>query len=171
MTKYYSYPDLCDSAYCPRVGIIDDDSTAAALMRARIQLRFPACRVSIFTKPIAPPPDLDIYFVDNNFDGQLMALGLLKEIRSVNPVAPVIIVSEGLDPASMRELGRSGCDAFYDKNEPRKSEAAFDVVEHYIKRHHMVQPAIPEKAIRQDKSFFRHLLHQWTGKSRHVGYY
>ncbi len=170
MSKYYSYPDLCDSAYCPRVGIIDDDSVAAALMRARIQLRFPACRVSIFTKPIAPP-DLDIYFVENHFDGQPMALSLLKEIRSVNPDAPVIVFSAGLDPASIRELGRSGCDAFYDKNEPRKSEAAFDVVERYIKRHRMVQTAMPDKAIRQDKSFFRDLLHQWTGKTRHVGYY
>ena len=170
MSQYYSYPDLCDSAYCPSVGIIDGDSTAAALMRARIQLRFPVCRVSIFTKPIAPP-NLNIYFVDNNFDDQPMDLSLLKEIRSVNPAAPVIIVSAGIDAATKQEFGGSGCDAFYDKNEPRKSEAAFDVVEHYIDRLHMPQPAIPEKVSRQRKSFFRDLLHQWTRKTRHTGYY
>lgn len=170
MSHSYSFTDLCDPAYCPRVGVINDDPIAAASMRARIQLRFPVCRVSIFNEPIVPP-NLDIYFIDNDFDGQPLGKILLKKIRSVAPRAPVIVVSAGLDPATKRELGRSGCDALYDKNEPRKSEAAFDVVEHYIERLHMAQSATPKKVSSQRKHFLRDLLHHWVRKTRHAGYF
>lgn len=169
MSHYYSFADLCDSVYTPHVGIIDDDPVAAAVMRARVRLRFPICQVSIFTKPIVDR-NLDIYFIDNDFDGKALGLRLLNKIRSLNPEAPVIIFSAAMDRATSNEFRRSGCDAVYNKNEPRDSEAAFRIVEQHIKRLQLTHPTRPEKVDREKKNPLRELLHQWSRKARHAGY-
>lgn len=124
-------PSTPDQNPSPRISVIDDDRFAATVMRARLRTRFPDTTISIAQTPTIDPED-DVYFIDNDFNGHLLALKLLSKIREVNSNALVIVMSAKLDNDILKELLNSGCDAVYDKNDPRNSETAFNLVADFL---------------------------------------
>lgn len=114
-----------------KIGIIDDDPIAASFMAARLKLKFPESTVSSYAEPVVTPM-LDVYFVDNDFNGQRMATTLLREIREVNPHALVVAMSSTLENETLQELMNGGCNAVYDKKRPQDGEAMFEVVGNYL---------------------------------------
>lgn len=152
-------PKLCTKA---EIGIIDDDPVVSTFMQALLRRQFPECNVQVIHEPKAPPL-LDVYFVDNDFEGRPMATILLTEIRKTNPNAMVVAMSACLEERTLRELMNGGCNAVYDKNHPEDSDTVFEVVRNYL--HTLEQVGIkrsPRLAITKTVSSIRDLLSEWN---------
>jgi DNA-binding NarL/FixJ family response regulator len=115
----------------PRMAIIDDDPIVAKVMRIHLLNSFPDAIVDIFSDPMVEP-NYDIYFLDNDFNGQLLGLRLLKEIRKLTPHALVVALSNTLDLETVTRLTNAGCNAVYNKRNPDKSDDARDVIRNYM---------------------------------------
>ncbi len=144
-----------------RIGIIDDDPIAAGCMRARLQQSFPRTSVTIYNQPVVTPT-LDIYFVDNDFDGKCMATTLLHEIRELNPNALVVAMSATLEQPTLLELMNGGCNAVYDKNHPHDCGAVFEVIENYLSVLERLRASHTRNPFGGVVLSLRELLHEWN---------
>jgi DNA-binding NarL/FixJ family response regulator len=114
-----------------RVLVLDDDPMAAAMIKARIHQYLPGSHVQLEAQPKASP-GYDIYFIDNDFDGQAMGHDLIEEVRRLAPRALVVAFSGTLDAALLRRLMNLGCDAVCDKSHPEEFPDALRTVRDYV---------------------------------------
>ncbi|MEX0326957.1 MAG: response regulator [Puniceicoccaceae bacterium] len=115
----------------PRMLILDDDPIVARMMRVHLLNAFPEAEVDICLEAMVPP-EYDIYFLDNDFNGRLMGLRLLRNIRQISPHALVVALSNTLDMETMEQLMNGGCNAVYNKRYPERSRDARDVIRNYL---------------------------------------
>lgn len=151
-----------------RIGIIDDDPVVALYMRRRLSMKFPESTVTTYSEPIVTPT-LDIYFVDNDFNGQLMATALLSEIRKLNPNALVVAMSSTLDNETLQKLMNGGCNAVYDKNHPHDGEAVFEVVANYVQVLTQVRKGQTRNPFGRAVTSLSELLKQWNQRLSKAG--
>ena len=149
-------------------GIIDDDPVAANCMSARLKLKYPDIAISIYSEPVVTPT-LDVYFVDNNFNGQYMATKLLQEIRELNPNALVIAMSSSLNNETLQKLMNGGCNAVYDKNRPHESKAVFDVINNYLNVLNQVRGEAKRSPFGGAVQSLRELLKEWNARLSKAG--
>jgi DNA-binding NarL/FixJ family response regulator len=146
-----------------RIGIIDDDPIAAGCMRTRLLQKFSQCSVTVYDEPIVTPM-LDIYFVDNDFNGQRMATQLLREIRELNPNALVVAMSSTLEQSTLLALMNGGCNAVYDKNKPHECDAMFEVIENYLSVLQQLRVGHTRNPFRSVVLSLRELVHEWNNR-------
>lgn len=151
-----------------KIGIIDDDPIAASFMAARLNLKFPESTVNSYSEPIVPPM-LDVYFVDNEFNGQRMATKLLREIREMNPHALVVAMSSTLENETLQELINGGCNAVYDKNRPQDSQAIFEVIANYIQVLKQIRSSPTRRPFSGVVLSLRQLLQEWNQRLSKAG--
>lgn len=115
-----------------RVAIIDDDPVVSNLTSIAITGKFPDVDVYTYSEP-RNIPNMDIYFIDNDFDGTRMAMSLLKRIRKTNPDSLVIAMSATLDMGTIQNLMNQGCNGIWDKNlMGSQAEVVFDIMSNYM---------------------------------------
>jgi DNA-binding NarL/FixJ family response regulator len=146
-----------------RIGIIDDDPIAAGCMRARLLQKFSPCSVTVYDEPVVTPT-LDVYFVDNDFNGQRMATQLLREIRELNPNALVVAMSSTLEQPTLLALMNGGCNAVYDKNQPHDCDAVFEVIENYLSVLQRLRAGHTRNPFSGVVLSLRELLHEWNSR-------
>ncbi|MFT5825809.1 MAG: DNA-binding NarL/FixJ family response regulator, partial [Yoonia sp.] len=149
--------------HTPRIGIIDDDPIAAGSMRARLLQKFSQCSVTVYDQPIVTPM-LDVYCVDNDFNGQPMATTLLREIREQNPNALVVAMSSTLEQPTLLALMNGGCNAVYDKNKPHDCDAAFEVIANYLAVLQRLREGHTRTPFSGAVLSLRELLHEWNNR-------
>ena len=144
------------------VAIIDDDQFVASIMKTALLLRFNNLKIECFTEPIVVPM-MDIYFIDNDFEGSKFAKKLLLNIRETNPNALVIVMSSTVDLETLEDLVNGGVNAIWDKrvDEVEQNENVFSVIKNYITvldklRHE------EEKNVKYSFNSIRALLEQWN---------
>lgn len=115
----------------PKIIIIDDDPIIAAVMKHHLKGNFPNAYISSTNEPVIRP-GYDIYFLDNDFGGTLLAKSLLREIRELSPHSLVVALSNTLDVAVMQDLMNGGCNVVYNKKNPADSSDAREVIHNYI---------------------------------------
>ena len=89
--------------------VLDDDPALLQLHASLVFEAIPNACIHADTRPIAPA-DADLYILDNDFNGQACALTLVRQIRSRNPHARVIVCSSSDSPTLKHELLNAGCD-------------------------------------------------------------
>ena len=167
MTRSKNAPKT-SSGIKARIGIIDDDPIAATVMRARLRIQFPECTITIYDKPVVEP-QLDVYFVDNDFNGSRLATQLLKEIRSLNPNALVVAMSSTLENDTLQELMNGGCNAVYDKNQPGNGEPVFQVIGNYLDVLNRLRTSQTRTPFSGVVVSLRDLLYEWNQRLRRAG--
>jgi hypothetical protein len=115
-----------------RVAIIDDDPVIGGIMTVALNGRFPELDTYLYTNPDIIPK-MDIYFIDNEFNGKYMASRLLLDIREVNPNALIIAMSATLELKTVEYLMNHGCNGVWDKNHiGSQSDDVYTIIENYI---------------------------------------
>lgn len=111
--------------------LIDDDPDSIAILKHVLRQRFPELTIEGRTQPDTSG-SFDIYFVDNDFDGQALAGDLAESIRSCQPHALIIAFSARLDTTALKRLISAGCDWACDKSEPEEVLQMLNVVNAYF---------------------------------------
>lgn len=144
------------------VAIIDDDQFVASIMRTALLLRFNNLKIDCYAEPVVMPM-MDIYFIDNDFEGSKLAKKLLLNIRETNPNALVIVMSSTVDLETLEDLVNGGVNAIWDKrvDEIEQNENVFNVIKNYIT---IVDKARhdSEKNFNNPFNSIRALLEQWN---------
>ncbi|MCH6258095.1 response regulator [Puniceicoccaceae bacterium K14] len=117
--------------YRLRILIIDDDPVVTKVLGHRMQVSYPGVEVTVANDPVVEA-GYDIYFIDNDFDGEKMAHALMREIREIAPQALIVALSSTLDLKTLRDMVNRGCCAVYDKCSQEASEEAHKVIKRYI---------------------------------------
>ncbi len=152
----------------PTIGIIDDDPIAATVMRARLAIQFPQCAIEIYDQPIVTPM-LNVYFIDNDFNGHRLATKLLKEIRQTNPNALVVAMSSTLENDTLKALINGGCNAVYDKNQPSNCDPVFEVIGNYINVLEQLEVMQQRNRFSSIAQSLRGLLQEWNTRLGKAG--
>lgn len=116
-----------------RTLILDDDPIAHDLLAYRLKQRFADMDIECRLDP-KTAGDFDVYFVDNDFDGHLLAPDLVRQVRSRHPHAHIVVFSSVLDAATLKSLVNQGCDVACDKSKPSDIEHAMRSVEKYLSK-------------------------------------
>jgi DNA-binding NtrC family response regulator len=119
------------TSYRPRILILDDDAVVGKIMKSHLELEFPEAEIEVNQRAVVQL-GFDVYFLDNDFGGELMALSLLNSVRRVAPQALVVALSNTLDVKVMTELINAGCNAVYNKRDLFGSEAARRIIRSYF---------------------------------------
>ena len=101
----------------PSALLVDDDPFALDHLEVILTTNFPELQIE---KRQAPDADgeHDFYFLDNEFDGELVASRMASEVRERNPEATIFAFSANLDIDSLKGLINAGCDGACDKSDP-----------------------------------------------------
>lgn len=98
----------------PRALLVDDDPMAIEHLELVLSSRFPDLEITTRSEPDVSGT-FDFYFIDNDFDGVLMAGELAREIRAHAERPMVIAFSGTLDVETLKRLINSGCDGACEK--------------------------------------------------------
>jgi len=101
----------------PRALLVDDDPMALEHLELLLSSRFPDLEITTRNLPDVAG-EFDFYFIDNDFDGELWAGRLAREIRTRDKNATVIAFSGRLDIDSLKRLINAGCDGACEKGVP-----------------------------------------------------
>lgn len=101
----------------PSALLVDDDPFALDHLEVILTTNFPELDVVKRTEPDASGGH-DFYFLDNDFDGELIAPRLAAAVREENPDATIFAFSAALDVSSLKGLINAGCDGACDKSDP-----------------------------------------------------
>ena len=98
----------------PRALLVDDDPMALEHLELVLSSRFPDLEIVTRTVPDVTG-SFEFYFVDNDFNGELLAGELAREIRARDEGALVIAFSGMLDVETLKRLINAGCDGACEK--------------------------------------------------------
>jgi DNA-binding NarL/FixJ family response regulator len=121
-----------------RALLLDDDALYAAGFRRRFRAAFPDVALETRTEPRVEG-NFDLYFLDNQFEGEELAERLLNEVRVVNPDALVIAISATLDADILKSLLNLGCNGACDKSKLSDLDEMFRLVRRFI-NHRKTEP-------------------------------
>ena len=111
--------------------IVDDDTWSLRLVKGMLNECFPKMRVVTRETPDTSG-DFDIYFIDNDFDGQRMAGKLAAQIRKEHPNSLIIAFSGVLDTETLKHLINAGCNGACDKSAYGDLARSMEIVQAYI---------------------------------------
>lgn len=114
-----------------QVAIIDDDAVLCNVVQAVLKSNFDNINVTIFNNPVVVP-SLDIYFIDNQFDGESVIMELVNKIRDMNPNALIIAMSGTLDYETLEILMNNGCNAVWNKSWNKGREDVINIIKEYM---------------------------------------
>ena len=146
-----------------RALLLDDDPLFAAGFRRRFRLAFPDAVLETRTDPRVDG-DFDLYFLDNQFEGEELAERLLNEVRVVNPGALVIAVSASLDADILKSLLNLGCNGACDKSKLSDLEEMFRLVRRFINNRKAEQPRHSRGGLMSAIRSITDLLREWNAR-------
>jgi DNA-binding NarL/FixJ family response regulator len=149
------------ATFSPKLLIIDDDPVVTAVMKARLSNQFPACKIQTSKDPVVLP-DCEIYLIDNDFNGQSLAIHLLRQIRKLNPNALVVAMSSTLNMVELERLMNGGCNAVYNKCQPQASKEVFEVISNYLNALKKQQQSNGKNRVIDVVHSLQELLAQWN---------
>ena len=161
-----SQSSAAETSTSPKLCIIDDDPIFTAVLKARLQNQFPDLSIETESDPVISP-GYDIYFIDNDFNGDSLISVLLRQIRELNPNALVVASSNTLDAEKLVELMNGGCNAAYEKSAPEGCAEVFSVIENYLsvlKRQLSLNNGKPLQGLVQS---LQSLLREWNRRLSH----
>jgi DNA-binding NarL/FixJ family response regulator len=79
-----------------------------------------------------PKGNFDIFFVDNDFQGEPVASKLVSYIRKNHPGSLIVAFSATLDNSTLKELIEAGCNGAYDKSQDRDLKKLHTLVDTYL---------------------------------------
>jgi len=120
---YNGNDDQALNAYRPHLLILDDAPIICKVFKAHLSTTFPNAEITIEYEPKVRPGH-DVYFIDNDFNGEECAVKLVMEIQEISPQSLIVCSSSKLTPETILRLRIRGCDLFYDKIHPQNSEEA-----------------------------------------------
>ena len=113
--------------------ILDDDENASALLEFHLSERFPEIKISTSSSP-TPLPGYDIYFVDNDFNGEAHIIEVVSQLRRQNPESLCVAFSACLERGTLKQLVNAGCDHVCEKGFQRDLDRTLDLVEDFIRK-------------------------------------
>ncbi|MEM7309606.1 MAG: response regulator [Planctomycetota bacterium] len=116
-----------------RALVLDDEEWSRQLMAGLLKELFPAIVVETREQPDSSG-EFDLYFVDNDFGGELLAGKLAREIRASHPEVLIIAFSGTLTPFDLKDLINAGCDGVCDKSAPEDLPTAMAIVKQYLEQ-------------------------------------
>lgn len=118
-------------AHTARAIVIDDDPFSRDFLKDFLNEAFPEMIVDTRENPVADG-DYDIFFLDNDFDGQPMAGTLARSIRDRTDKGLVIAFSGTLDNEILKDLLNAGCNGVCDKTNPGDLPTVMRVVREFV---------------------------------------
>lgn len=115
-----------------RVLILDDDENASALLEYRLSEKFSNLEISVSDSP-TPLPGFDIYFVDNDFDGESHLVEVVEQLRRQNPDSLCIAFSGCLHHDTLKRLVNAGCDHVCEKGQQQELVRTLDIVDDFVR--------------------------------------
>jgi DNA-binding NarL/FixJ family response regulator len=97
--------------------LLDDDEYALDYLQAILLDRYPDLDIDRRLDP-DPSGEYELFFLDDDFEGERLAGKLARHIRSQNPSAVILAFSASLDQATLKELLNAGCNGVCDKKVP-----------------------------------------------------
>ena len=113
--------------------LLDDDVWSLRLVKGLLQECFPEMKVHTRDQP-DPEGDFDIYFVDNDFNGDRVLPELARELRRKQPDALIIAFSATLDTRTLKELINAGCDGACDKSVYGDLAESMEIVRAFVEQ-------------------------------------
>jgi len=98
----------------PRALLVDDDPMALEHLELVLSSRFPDLEITTRRTPDVAG-QFDFYFLDNDFEGELLAGTLARQIRASDEQAMVVAFSGTLDVDTLKRLINAGCDGACEK--------------------------------------------------------
>ena len=144
-----------------KVLIVDDDPDAAAWLECVLQQQFPDLEIVSRSRPDLSGA-FDIYFIDNDFDGQSLAGDLATAIRSVNPDALIVAFSGKFDHRTLKQLVNSGCDGACEKSDLLDIEQMLRTVSAYLEQQQNPTPNRHAGGLFGAIHSIRNLLAEWN---------
>lgn len=152
-----------------KILLLDDDPAALRFLEYKLKLTMPEVDCEARLQPEVDG-DFDIYFIDNEFEGQRIAAQLADQIRSLKPSAVIIAYSATLDRDTLKHLMRAGCTKACDKSEPTELDATLDVlrrqVEEMQRRQNATRPRGPLGSIIHGLRTLTGLFESWNTRLR-----
>jgi DNA-binding NarL/FixJ family response regulator len=146
-----------------RALLLDDDPFFAAGFRRRFRLAFPDVVLETRTEPRVEG-NFDLYFLDNEFEGEVMAERLLNEVRVVSPDAVVIAVSASLDAAVLKSLLNLGCNGACDKSKASDLDEMFRMLRRIISHRQLEQSRRSSGGLMSAIRSITDLLREWNAR-------
>lgn len=149
----------------PRALLVDDDPMALEHLELVLSSRFPDLEITTRRTPDVSG-SFDFYFLDNDFEGELLAGKLAREIRSANEDALVVAFSGALDVETLKRLINAGCDGACEKGVPASWRPILAMVEErlaaMIDSHRREAGAFG--GVRHAAGSIRDLLEEWNAR-------
>jgi hypothetical protein len=131
--------------------------------------RFPDLEITTRTTPDVSGA-FDFYFLDNDFEGELLAGKLAREIRAMDEDALVVAFSGTLDVETLKRLINAGCDGACEKGVPASWRPILAMVEErlgaMIVSHRRESGAFG--GVRHAAGSIRDLLEEWNTRPENV---
>lgn len=118
-----------------KVLLIDDDPSSLDVAEFALRRRFPGLEIERRSCPDASG-DFDVYLIDDDFQGERLALTLANQVRAARPEALILAYSAVLDAPLLKGLLNAGCSGAFDKSEPGDLADALEVIDVYLKSVH-----------------------------------
>ncbi len=150
----------------PRALLVDDDPMALEHLELLLSSRYPDLEITTRTTPDVAGV-FDFYFLDNDFEGELMAGELAREIRARGRPATVVAFSGHLDVDTLKRLINAGCDGACEKGVPSSWRPILALVEKRLAE--MVtshqRAAGPFGGVKHAAGSIRDLLQEWNQRA------
>ena len=114
-----------------RALILDDQVWSQKLLKGLLTEIFPNVEIECRSEP-DPTGKFDLYFLDNDFHGELLAGKLAHDVRQVAPDSLIIAFSGTLTAHDLKELIKAGCDGVCDKSVPEDLPTTMEIVQTYL---------------------------------------
>ncbi|MHC5114570.1 MAG: hypothetical protein ACYTGP_09105 [Planctomycetota bacterium] len=143
--------------------VVDDDIWSLRLMKGLLSECFPDLQVHTRETPDCHG-SYDLYFIDNDFNGECVACELAAGIRRDHPDALIIAYSANLDATTLKALINAGCNGACDKSNPADIPRAMEIVRAFIESRLMAEDRPPPGGLIRTIRSVRDLLSEWNGR-------
>lgn len=154
----------------PRALLVDDDPMALEHLELLLSSRFPDLEITTRRRPDVSG-EFHFYFLDNDFEGELWAGELARQIRARDKPATVVAFSGRLDIETLKRLINAGCDGACEKGVPSSWRPILALVEkrlaEMVSSHR--RAAGPFGGVKHAAGSIRDLLQDWNQRPTEVG--
>jgi N-acetylglucosaminyldiphosphoundecaprenol N-acetyl-beta-D-mannosaminyltransferase len=149
----------------PRGLLVDDDPMALAQLELLLTTRFPEIELTARCAPDAAG-DFDFYFLDNDFEGELLAGTLAHDIRARDPAATIVAISGRLAVETLKRRINAGCAGAAEKGDPGSWRPIVALIEARLAALAAAhrRAAGPFGGVRSAAGSIRDLLEDWNGR-------
>jgi len=141
--------------------ILDDDPDSIAFIKWYLGEHFPRLRVAAGTEATAAK-GFDIYYIDNNFDGQAKAVELVRSLRETESHALVIAYSATLDTKTYKSLLNAGCNGAVEKGCVSDMAVLGRLTKDYIEEQASLEKTEKSHGLRGTVQSMAQLVGQWN---------